>query len=154
MGKQSSGILLYRWKVDKLELLLVHPGGPFWQSKDAGAWSIPKGEFTEDEDPLDAARREFEEEIGFQIRGDCLELSPIKQKGGKVVYAWACEGDLDPNDISSNSFELEWPPHSGQIKKFPEIDRGAWFTPSEAKNKINTRQVAFIDEILKKLDQQ
>lgn len=125
MSKQSSGILLYRQKNDQLEVLCVHPGGPFWKKKDLGAWSIPKGEF-EDEDALLAAKREFEEETGIPIDGEMVALTPQKQKGGKVVYAWAVEGDLNPEDIRSNTFELEWPPKSGKRQQFPEIDKAEW----------------------------
>src|ERR1700733_5557461 len=112
-SNMSAGILLYRLKHKHLEILLVHPGGPFWKNKDLGSWSIPKGEFTTGEDALQAAKREFLEEIGSTITGDYIELTPVKQKSGKIVYAWACQGDIDPKKIKSNSFEMEWPPKSG-----------------------------------------
>ena len=153
MSKQSSGILLYRRKNDRLEFLLVHPGGPFWKKKDAGAWSIPKGEF-EDEDALQAAKREFEEEIGMPIEGQMVALEPQKQKGGKLVHAWALEGDLDPQNIKSNTFEMEWPPKSGKKQQFPEIDRAEWFPAPTALQKINQAQAAFIRELIVKLDAQ
>ena len=149
MGKQSAGILLYRQK-KYLEVFLVHPGGPFWAKKDAGAWSIPKGEF-EGEDPLLAAKREFLEEIGIAIEGEAMALVPQKQKGGKVVYAWAIEGDLSPSEIRSNMFELEWPPKSGKKQLFPEIDKAEWFPLQVAVQKINQGQVAFIQELAEKL---
>ena len=114
MEKKSAGILLYRLKNKFLEVLLVHPGGPFWTKKDLGAWSIPKGEFTKDENPLDAAKREFQEELGIDCTGEFIPLTPIKQRGGKIVHAWALEGDIAPNQIKSNTFEMEWPPKSGR----------------------------------------
>src|SRR5262249_34796118 len=132
MPKKSAGLLLYREKADNssIEILLVHPGGPFWRNKDEGAWTIPKGEFNDEEDPLCAARREFEEETGMHApesqRGfaaDYIALKPIKQAGGKTVYAWAVKADFDPNTMRSNEFEIEWPPRSGRTQKFPEIDR-------------------------------
>jgi len=153
MSKQSSGILLYRRKNDRLEFLLVHPGGPFWKKKDAGAWSIPKGEF-DDEDALQAAKREFKEEIGLPIEGQVVALEPQKQKGGKLVYAWALEGDLDPRNIKSNTFEMEWPPKSGKKQQFPEIDRAEWFPAPTALQKINQGQAAFIQELIEKLNAQ
>lgn len=151
MSKQSSGILLYRRKNERLEILIVHPGGPFWKKKDSGAWSIPKGEF-EVEDALQAAKREFEEELGSPIEGEMVALKPQKQKGGKIVHAWAVEGDLDPQKIKSNTFELEWPPKSGKTQQFPEIDRAEWFPVSTALEKINQGQAAFIQELVEKLD--
>ena len=152
MVKKSAGILLYRVKNKFLEVFLVHPGGPFWAKKDLGVWSIPKGEFTEDENPLDAAKREFQEEIGIYCTGEFIPLTAAKQKGGKIVYAWALEGDIDPNQIKSNTFEIEWPPKSGKKQEFPEIDKGEWFNISEAKQKINKNQVALIEELMSKLD--
>ena len=149
MTKQSAGILLYRIVNNHLEVFLVHPGGPFWAKKDLGAWSIPKGEF-ENEDPLAAAQREFLEELGMTIDGEILALIPRKQKGGKVVYAWAIKGDLDPQEITSNTFELEWPPKSGKVRSFPEIDRAEWFPAQEALQKINPGQAAFIHELVEK----
>src|SRR5436190_3780300 len=138
MAKQSAGILLYRISNKFPEVFLVHPGGPFWSKKDDGAWSIPKGEFETNEEPLTAAKREFEEETGVAISGKFIELVPIKQKGGKIVYAWAVEGDIDPEKIQSNSFEIEWPPKSGKMKTFPEIDKASWFTLNDAFVKINS----------------
>jgi predicted NUDIX family NTP pyrophosphohydrolase len=134
-----------------LEVLLVHPGGPFWAKKDLGAWSIPKGEIDE-EVPLEAAKREFFEETGIKLAGELLPLAPHKQKSGKNVYAWAVEGDLDPAAITSNTFELEWPPHSGQVQRFPEIDRAAWFSVQVAIQKINPGQAGFIYELINKLE--
>jgi predicted NUDIX family NTP pyrophosphohydrolase len=151
MSNESSGILLYRQENDQLEVLLVHPGGPFWKKKDLGAWSIPKGEF-EDEDPLSAAKREFEEEIGTPIDGVMIALGPQEQKAGKVVHAWAVEGDLNPEEIRSNTFEMEWPPKSGRKQVFPEIDRAEWFPVQKALQKINQAQAAFIQELIEKLD--
>lgn len=147
MAKQSAGILLYR-KIDSgLQVFLVHPGGPFFKNKDEGAWSIPKGEFLDDEDALTAAKREFKEETGQEIDGDFLPLQPITQKSGKKVYAWAVEGDIDHETIFSNIFELEWPPKSGKRISIPEIDRAAWFDVDEAKLKINPAQAGLIDEL-------
>ncbi len=151
MAKKSAGILLYRFKGGILEVFLVHPGGPFWAKKDLGAWSIPKGEIAENEDPLDTAKREFREELGVDFSGDLIPLTPIKQRGGKIVYAWASEGDMDPDKIKSNTFEMEWPPKSGRKREFPEIDRGEWFNISDAKRKINPAQSALIDELVGKL---
>ena len=124
----------------------MHPGGPFWAKKDAGAWSIPKGEF-ETEQPLVAAMREFEEETGLKISGDFIELKPVKQKGGKIVYAWAVEADFDASDIQSNMFKLEWPPKSGVIREFPEVDRAAWFDLETARLKILASQAGLIEQL-------
>ena len=151
MAKQSAGILLYRRKKDLLEVLLVHPGGPFWAKKDQGAWSIPKGEY-EGEDALAAAKREFEEETGIPMEGEILALSQQKQKGGKLVDAWAVEGDLDVERVRSNTFEMEWPPKSGNKQQFPEIDKAGWFPVATALEKINPGQAAFIHELIQKLD--
>lgn len=134
-----------------LEVLLVHPGGPFWAKKDNHAWSIPKGEYTEDEDPLEAAKRELAEETGIKATGNFTPLTPVKQKGGKTVMAWALEKDIDPSTIKSNSFSMEWPPRSGIQKTFPEIDKAAWFTVEEAKNKMIEAQFALVEELAKKL---
>jgi predicted NUDIX family NTP pyrophosphohydrolase len=153
MSKQSAGILAYRLDNEVLEVFLVHPGGPLWAGKDLGAWSIPKGEF-EEEDPLSAARREFAEETGIQVEGDFLALSPQKQKGGKVVSAWAVEADFDASEMRSNTFEMEWPPRSGRRQSFPEVDRGAWFSVEEALRKINPAQAGFLDELVAILDAQ
>lgn len=147
MAKKSAGILLYRIQNKNPEIFLVHPGGPFWAKKDDGAWSIPKGEFEDNEDPLDAAKREFEEETGLRISGEFVQLNPIKQKSGKIVFAWALEGNFDPATIKSNSFEIEWPPGSGKMTSFPEIDKAEWFSITVAKTKINSGQSALINEL-------
>ena len=144
MPKRSAGILMYRRAVLGLELLLVHPGGPFWKKRDAGAWSIPKGEYSAGEDPLAVARRESEEEIGARLAGEFRPLGEVVQKGGKIVAAWAVEGDLDPATIRSNTFEIEWPPKSGRKAAFPEVDRAGWFSPDEAREKILSSQRPFI----------
>lgn len=146
MAGRSAGILLFR-KSPSIEVLLVHPGGPFFARKDLGAWSIPKGEYADSEDPLAAARREFQEETGTALDGTFLPLTPVKQKGGKEVMAWAVEGDLDPATVASNDFELEWPPRSGKMRHFPEIDRAEWFDLATARKKINERQGAFLAEL-------
>ncbi|HEX4276412.1 MAG TPA: NUDIX domain-containing protein [Bryobacteraceae bacterium] len=150
MAKRSGGILLFRRKAE-LEIFLVHPGGPFWAKKDLGAWSIPKGEYTEDEDPLDAARREFMEETGAAIDGEFLALGDVKQAGGKIVIAWAIEHDLDAGSIRSNTFEMEWPPRSGHRQKFPEVDRAGWFSPAAAMEKLIPVQAAFVARLQEKL---
>ena len=147
MPKQSAGILLYRKVNNQLEVFLVHPGGPFFKNKDDGAWSIPKGEFGDDEDPLIAAKREFLEETGQSISGDFIKLKPVKLKSGKTVYACAVEGDIDHEVIVSNIFEMEWPPRSGKMASFAEVDRAAWFEPAVAKVKVNPAQIALIDEL-------
>jgi predicted NUDIX family NTP pyrophosphohydrolase len=147
MPKLSAGILLYHSQNKVLEILLVHPGGPFWAKKDAGAWSIPKGEFGAEEDPLLAARREFEEETGFELDGSFLPLTPIKQKSGKIIQVWALEGQLDPAAITSNTFSLEWPPRSGQQQEFPEVDRAGWFPLDQAREKIVPGQLGFLQEL-------
>lgn len=144
MAKRSAGLLLYRRTRGRLEVLLVHPGGPFWAKKDAGAWSIPKGEVDPGEDELLAAKREFAEEVGEVPRGELLPLGTVQQKGGKVVRAWAVEGDCDTTAITSNTFTLEWPPRSGKQREFPEIDRAEFFSLDEAKKKINRAQMAFV----------
>ena len=138
---------MYRMRGGRVELLLVHPGGPFWTKKDAGAWSIPKGEISAEEDDLDAARREFFEETGVLPEGRFNPLGEIVQKGGKVVRAWAFEGDYDPATLKSNTFTMEWPPRSGKQQEFPEIDRAAFFTPEEARLRINPAQAEFIDAL-------
>jgi|ERR1700674_800166 predicted NUDIX family NTP pyrophosphohydrolase len=150
-GTSSAGLLLYRIRHAAIEVLLVHPGGPYWKTKDDGAWSIPKGEFSPAEDPLVAARREFFEETGVAIEGDLRALKPIQQPGGKIVHAWAVEGDLDPTTIVSNTFEIEWPPRSGRLQSFPEIDRGAWFALPEATRKILRGQVPLLEELAQML---
>lgn len=146
MGKRSAGILLYRYKNNSPEVLLVHPGGPFWEKKDYGAWSIPKGEFT-NENPLEAAKREMKEELGLKLEGDFTALLPIRQKSGKTIYAWAIEKDINPLEIKSNLFELEWPPKSGTINFFPEIDKAEWFGIGEAEEKIIAGQLGFIKQL-------
>ncbi|MFA6249229.1 MAG: NUDIX domain-containing protein [Mucilaginibacter sp.] len=147
MPKQSAGVLLYKLTDGLLHLFLVHPGGPFFRKKDDGAWSIPKGEFDDGEEPLAAAQREFEEEVGKPVSGNFIKLQPIKQKSGKVVHAWAVEGDIDHEQITSNQFEMEWPPKSGKVTSFPEIDRAGWFIIDVARQKIIPGQIALIDEL-------
>lgn len=139
---------MYRFRDKRLEVLLVHPGGPYWTKKDVGAWSIPKGEASENEELLKAAKREFEEEMGFKPTGSFTALSPVKQSGGKVVHAWAFEGDCDPMQVRSNSFSIEWPPGSGKQQTFPEIDRAEWFTIEVALEKIVKGQRGLIDQLL------
>ena len=149
MPKRSAGVLMYRRRPrDDVELLLVHPGGPFWVKKDLGAWSIPKGEYAQGEDPLSVARREFEEETGMKISGQFLELGELVAPGRKIVTAFALEGDFDPAALRSNLFELEWPPRSGKRKSFPEVDRAQWFSPAEARQKILVGQREFISRLL------
>lgn len=144
---------MYRRAGESIEVFLIHPGGPYWTKKDIGAWSIPKGEYNPDEDPLAAARREFAEETGFDADGDFIPLSPIKQRGGKIVSAWAVEGSVDANAIRSNMFSMEWPPRSGRQQEFPEADRAAWFDITAARLKLNPGQVPFIDELCSRLKQ-
>ncbi|MBC8095930.1 MAG: NUDIX domain-containing protein [Akkermansiaceae bacterium] len=151
MAKISAGLLMYRIKDGELEFLLAHPGGPFWKNKDLGAWTIPKGEIHEGEEPLAAAKREFEEEMGFKPEGEFVILQPITQKGGKIVHAWAFEGDCDAACIRSNTFQMEWPPRSGRFQECPEIDRACFFRLTEAKQKINPAQAAFLEELAIKL---
>jgi predicted NUDIX family NTP pyrophosphohydrolase len=146
-SRQSAGILLYRWAGGSLEVFLVHPGGPFWKNKDAGSWTIPKGEFDNEEPALDAAIREFREETGFTLNGPFQPLSPIRQKGGKRVFAWALAGNLDPAAITSNTFEIEWPRGSGIQKTFPEVDKGGWFSLTAAREIINPAQIALLEEL-------
>lgn len=147
MARTSAGLLLFRKAPSGLEVFLVHPGGPFWRGKDAGAWSIPKGEIGAGEDALAAARRELAEETGVAVDGEFLELTPVRQKGGKVVRAWAIEADCDAAAITSNLFSMEWPPRSGKHADFPEVDKAAWFAPAEARSRINGAQAALIDEL-------
>lgn len=149
--KQSAGILLYKFIDGTIYFLLVHPGGPFWKNKDLESWSIPKGEFTEDEDPLEAAKREFKEETGFDVDGEFIKLEWVKLKSGKTIFAWAVEFDIDPTLVKSNEFEMEWPPKSGSMKSFPEIDKAEWFQTAEALKKINPAQTDFIVQIVSKI---
>jgi predicted NUDIX family NTP pyrophosphohydrolase len=151
MSKKSAGILLYRFKEGKAEVFLVHPGGPLWAKKDAGAWSVPKGEIDSDEDELSAARREFFEETGYVVDGDFIELSPVKQKSGKIVHAFALEKDVDAEKVVSNNFAMEWPPRSGKQAEFAEIDKAAWFDFETAREKINAGQVPLLNELEEKL---
>jgi predicted NUDIX family NTP pyrophosphohydrolase len=150
-AKQSAGLLLYRRGDEGLELLLAHPGGPFWAKKDLGAWSIPKGEFLEDEPPLSAARREFAEEIGTRVEGEALALTPLKQSSRKVVHAFAVEHDLNVDRIASNTFEMEWPPRSGKTQAFPEVDRAAWFNLAAARERIQPGQLPILEELVRRL---
>jgi predicted NUDIX family NTP pyrophosphohydrolase len=152
MAKRSAGILMYRRQGPAIELLLVHPGGPFWQNKDRGAWSLPKGEYAAGEDPLAAAKREFAEELGSALPDRAfLDLDAIKQPGGKVITAFAIEGDFDPAALKSNSFAIEWPPGSGRTQTFPEVDRAQWFSPADACEKILPGQSGFITRLLETL---
>ncbi len=152
-AKKSAGLLMYRMRNGEPEIFLVHPGGPFFRNKDEGAWGIPKGLIEENEDPLETAQREFEEETGIRPRGPFWDLGTVKQKSGKVVRAWAFEGDWDESQpIRSNEFEMEWPPKSGKIQRFPEIDRAAFFRVEEARKKMNPAQVAFVDRLLELLE--
>ena len=148
MAKRSAGILLHRDTGARREVLLVHPGGPFWAKKDLGAWSIPKGEHDDGEDALACALREFAEETGVALPpGELTDLGSIRQRGGKVVQAWAAEGDLDADAVTSNTFTLEWPPRSGRMREYPEVDRAAWFGIDEARERINPAQAAFLDRL-------
>jgi predicted NUDIX family NTP pyrophosphohydrolase len=144
--KLSAGLLMFRRK-NSLEVLLVHPGGPFWARKDDGVWSIPKGEYEPGDDPLEAAQREFEEETGFRPNGRYIALTPLEQQSGKVVSAWAIEGDCDASAILSNTFKMEWPPKSGRFPEFPEVDRAEWFDVNTARSKMISGQVGFLEEI-------
>ena len=147
MAKKSAGLLMFRRASGGVEVFLVHPGGPFWARKDEGAWSIPKGEYAPGEDPLETAKREFQEETGFQASGDFIPLTSLKQPSGKVISAWALEGDCDAASIRSNTFSMEWPPRSGKQQEFPEVDRAGWFTIPAAKEKVLRGQVPFLDEL-------
>lgn len=149
--KRSAGILLYRRAGGSLEVFLVHPGGPFWAGKDEGAWSIPKGEYAEGEDPLAAARREFREETGFAVDGPFRPLAAVRQPSGKIISAWAVEGDCDPALLTSNTFSLVWPPRSGRRVEFPEVDRGGWFGLTDATAKLAKGQVPFLEELRRRL---
>jgi predicted NUDIX family NTP pyrophosphohydrolase len=150
-SKQSAGILMYRRRKGVLEVFLVHPGGPFWAKKDQGFWTIPKGEYEADEEPLAAALREFHEETGFTVDSDCMELGRIRQKSGKVVVGWAAEGDCDPLQLTSNTCEIEWPPRSGRRIEIPEIDRGAWFSAQAARNSMRLEQIPFLETLESRL---
>ena len=147
MGKRAAGILLYRREKSSLEVLLIHPGGPYWARKDELSWSIPKGEISEDEDPLKAAQREFQEETGFSVEAPFVSIGSVKQSSGKIVQAWACEGNLDASAIQSNSFRLEWPPRSGKYQDFPEADRAEWFPIDFARKKILKVQLPFLEKL-------
>lgn len=151
MARISAGLLPYRRRGGTIEVLLVHPGGPFWAKRDAQAWSIPKGEAEPDEDLAAAARRECLEETGFAPDGPQIALTPRKQPGGKLVHAWAVEADWEPARLKSNEFTMEWPPRSGRLRAFPEVDRAAWFTLAEARERIHKGQAAFLDELAAKL---
>jgi predicted NUDIX family NTP pyrophosphohydrolase len=152
-GRKSAGLLLFRHAGEELEVLLVHPGGPFWAKRDLGAWSIPKGECEDGEDPRAAAWREFGEELGTPApEGEVLELGEIRQKAGKVVVAWAVAGDLDPDEITSNTFTMEWPPRSGRSQQFPEVDRAGWFGLAEARERINSAQAELLDRLREAVD--
>ena len=152
MAKRSSGILLFR-RTAGLEVLLVHPGGPFWAKKDHGAWSIPKGQHEEDEEAQETALREFEEETGTRPNeGQLDDLGSVKQKSGKIVQAWALEGDLDADAVRSNTFEMQWPPRSGRMQEFPEVDRAAWFSLSDARERLNPAQALFLDRLAERFE--
>ena len=153
MARRSAGILLHRGGTGAREVLLVHPGGPFWARRDAGAWSIPKGEYEDGEEPMAAALREFEEELGSALEqvGELVELGEVRQRNRKVVVAWAAEGDLDASAVRSNTFSMEWPPRSGRQQEFPEIDRAEWFTLAQAREKLIEAQVAFLDRLEERL---
>jgi predicted NUDIX family NTP pyrophosphohydrolase len=151
MPKHSAGLLMYRWRSGHIEVFLVHPGGPIWAKKDLGAWSIPKGEYIENEQPLEVAKREFKEETGFTAQGHFADLGAVKQSGGKVVYAWTVEGDCDPDKLTSNTFQMEWPPRSGRRIEIPEVDRGEWFSINIAREQILKSQAPFLDRLLHKL---
>jgi predicted NUDIX family NTP pyrophosphohydrolase len=148
MVKRSAGLLMYRWRTPgELEVFLVHPGGPFWAKKDLGAWSICKGEYQESELPLEAAKREFQEETGFAARGNFVELGEVRQASGKIVSAWAFEGDCDPGKLVSNLCQVEWPPRSGRKIDIPEVDRGDWFSMAKAREHILKSQTPFLDRL-------
>ena len=148
MTKLSAGLLMFRRCGADLQVFLVHPGGPFWKKKDQGAWSIPKGEYEDGEDPLDAAKREFEEETGFKPEGELIALGQIRQSGGKVISVWAFEGDCSPEALRSNTFSMEWPPKSGHKQEFPEVDRADWFAFDEARKRILKGQLGFLDRLM------
>ena len=151
MPQKSAGLLLYKYEHAQLLVLLVHPGGPFWKNKDEGAWSIPKGEYTDDEDSLQAAIRETEEETGLRVHGEFIELHPVKMKSGKIIHAWAVEQEFNIDDLTSNFFEMEWPPKSGKMQSFPEVDNAAWFTIEAAREKINSGQFPLLGDLTSKM---
>ena len=151
MPRRSAGVLLFRGKAPQIEVLLVHPGGPFWKDKDDGAWSIPKGEYAETEDPRTAAKREFVEETGFAASGNLIPLGEIRQPGGKVVSAWALEGNFDAANMRSNTFSMPWPPGSAKLQEFPEVDRFEWFPLEAARRKILKGQAAFLERLARHL---
>jgi predicted NUDIX family NTP pyrophosphohydrolase len=151
MSRKSAGLLIFRDVSGDLEVLLAHPGGPFWANKDDGAWSIPKGEIADGEDPAAAARREFAEETGLRPNGEMISLESVRQSGGKVIHAWAMKHDWDPAGLESNKFSLEWPPKSGRRQDFPEIDRAAWFTLKQARRKILKGQAPLLNKLERKL---
>lgn len=152
MPKRSAGLLLYRRRRGAVEVLLVHPGGPYWAKKDEGAWSVPKGEYEPDEDPLAAARREFVEELGLPVpAGELLDLGEVRQPSGKVVAVWAVEGDLDPADVVPGTFEMEWPSGSGRMREFPELDRVEWCGLELARERLVTGQRVFLDRLVQRL---
>ena len=148
MAKNSAGLLMYRFMKNELEVLLVHPGGPFWAKKDLGSWSIPKGEYAPDrESPFEVAKREFREETGYEADGDFTALTPLKQPGQKIITAWAFKGDCDASKVKSNTFKMQWPPKSGKEVEFPEVDRAEWFTIQMAKQKLLKGQIGFLEEL-------
>lgn len=151
MAARSAGVLLYRLVDAQVQFLLVHPGGPFWKNKDIGAWTLPKGEPADGEELLTAAQREFFEETGQHISGSFIALDPVKQKGGKVIHAFAVEGDFNPDQLNSNTFEMEWPPRSGKKQVFPEVDKAQWFTLEQARERINTAQVVLLEEVVARI---
>jgi predicted NUDIX family NTP pyrophosphohydrolase len=147
MAKLSAGLLMFRKCDSEMQVFLVHPGGPFWKKKDLGAWSIPKGEYEKGEDPLDAAKREFEEETGIKPEGEFVALDQIRQPSGKIIAAWAFEGDCSPKELRSNSFSMQWPPKSGRKQEFPEVDRADWFRVDDARKRIVKGQIGFLDQL-------
>lgn len=151
MSVNSAGILLYRFRNQALQVFLVHPGGPFWKNKDLGAWSIPKGLFEENELPLEAAKREFNEETGFEVEGSFIELGQLRQPSKKIIHAWALEKDIDSSKLVSNTFTLEWPKNSGIARRYPEVDKGEWFDIDEAKTRITKGQARFLDILMDKI---
>lgn len=154
MAKLSAGLLMFRRCHSALEVFLVHPGGPFWKNKDDAAWSIPKGEYLPGEDPVEAARREFGEETGFEPGADLISLGEVRQPSGKIVIAWAFEGDCDPAALRSNTFSIEWPPKSGRMAEFPEVDRAAWFPIGPARAKMLRGQLPLLDRLAEKVGSQ